>query len=62
MFLEVIVTGFKTCYISNAEAVGNVGSEHRVSSECETEDGNCEDTKAETDDRNGEHSETGEGE
>jgi hypothetical protein len=30
------------------EEAGNAGSEHeRVSSECETEDGNCENTEAE---------------
>jgi hypothetical protein len=38
------------------EEVMNVGSE------CETEDGNCEDTEAETVDRNGEQSKTGEAE
>jgi hypothetical protein len=33
-----------------------------VSSQCETEDGNCDDTEAETDNRNGKWSETGEAE
>jgi hypothetical protein len=33
-----------------------------VSSECDIEDGNCEDTEAETDNRNGEQSQTGEAE
>lgn len=33
-----------------------------VSSECETKDGNCDDTEAETDNGNGKRSETGEAE
>jgi hypothetical protein len=41
------------------EYVGNVGSEYEnVSNECETEDGSCEDSGAET----GEHSNNGEAE
>jgi hypothetical protein len=49
---------FKKCCMS--DEVGNVGSEHEcVSSECETQDGNCEDIKAETDNRNHEQSKTG---
>jgi hypothetical protein len=46
------------------EEVANVGIEHEsVSSECEmTESGNCEDTEAETGDKNGEQSETDEAE
>jgi hypothetical protein len=36
------------------EEVENVGSDHEsVSSEPESEDGNCEDNKSERDDRNG---------
>jgi hypothetical protein len=43
------------------EEIGNKGCKHEsLSSECKTEDGNCEDTEAKTDDRNGEQSETGE--
>jgi hypothetical protein len=42
------------------EEVGNVGSEHEsLSSNCEAEDGNCEDTEVHTNDKNGEQSETG---
>jgi hypothetical protein len=37
------------------EEIGNVGSEHEsLSSKCEREDENCEDTEVDTDDRNGE--------
>jgi hypothetical protein len=47
--------------MEDEEAVGNAGTEHEsVSSEYETEDGNCEDTEAETGNRNGEHSVNGE--
>jgi hypothetical protein len=39
----------------NDEEAGNVGIEHEsASSECEIENGDCEDTKVETDNRNGE--------
>jgi hypothetical protein len=42
------------------EEVRNVGSEHwSVSSECDAEDGNCEDN-AETNDKNDEQIDTGE--
>jgi hypothetical protein len=66
----VIVEEFKKHYISDEmggredeEGAGNVGCEHeKISSECEIEDGNCEDTEVEINDRNGEHSETGEAE
>jgi hypothetical protein len=35
------------------EEFGNVGNEHKsVGTECEKKDGNCENTKAKTDDRN----------
>lgn len=40
--------------------IGNVGSEHEsLSSKCEIEDENREDTEVDTDDRNGEQRETG---
>jgi hypothetical protein len=40
------------------EEVGSTGTEHEsVSSECETEDGNYEDSEAKADDRNGEQGE-----
>jgi predicted Fe-Mo cluster-binding NifX family protein len=40
--------------------VGNVGSEHEsAGSEYDTENGNCEDIEAETEDRNGEGRERG---
>jgi hypothetical protein len=41
----------------------DAGSEHEsVSSECEAEDGNCENSEAETDDRNGKQTVASEGE
>jgi hypothetical protein len=65
--MPVVVKGFKKCCISEAmdrqeevEEVGNVDSEHDSVSN-ETKDGNCENNEAETADRNGEYSETGEG-
>jgi hypothetical protein len=49
--------------IEDGEEIENVGRKlERFNSVCETEDGNCEDTEAETDDRNGEQSETGKAE
>jgi hypothetical protein len=62
------VKGVRKCYILNVmdgnkdgEEIWNVSFEYeRVSSECKTEDGNFEDTKYETDSRNGEYSEMGE--
>jgi hypothetical protein len=61
-------TSYKKCCISvkmdgieNEEAAGNAGREHEsVGSEYQREDGNCEDTEAETDNRNGEQSVNGE--
>lgn len=48
--------------MEDEEEVGCWQCEHdSVSSECGTGDGNCENTKAETYDRNGEQSATGEG-
>jgi hypothetical protein len=45
------------------DEVGIVGNEHdSMSSECETEGGNCEDAEAETDEKNGEQIGNGEGE
>jgi hypothetical protein len=47
--------------MEDEEEDGNVGHEYEsVSSEHVVKDANCEDTEAETDDSNGEHSETGE--
>jgi hypothetical protein len=65
----VIATGLKKRFMSaeaggmeDEEEVGCWQCEHdSVSSECGTGDGNCENTKAETYDRNGEQSATGEG-
>jgi hypothetical protein len=59
---------FKICRISDEidggedeKEVWNISSEHvNVSNECEIKDGSCEDTEAETDDRNGEHRQTDE--
>jgi hypothetical protein len=43
--------------------VGNIGSEYEtLGNECETEDQNCEDIEAETDDRNGKQVESVEAE
>jgi hypothetical protein len=43
------------------EEGGNIGHEYeRMSCEHKVKNGNCEGTEAETDDRHGEHSETGE--
>jgi hypothetical protein len=65
----VVITEFKDCCISDEmdgredeEEVGNVDIEHKsVSIECEiTENRNCEDTEAETGDKNGEQNETDE--
>jgi hypothetical protein len=56
----VIVKGFIKCCITDEtdgkkDKVGNADSEHEsVSSECETEEGNWEDSEAETDNLNGE--------
>jgi hypothetical protein len=49
--------------MEDEEVDGNVGYEYeRVRSESDVTDRNCEDTDAETDDSNGEHSDTGEAE
>jgi hypothetical protein len=49
--------------MEDEEEDGNVGNEYvNVSTEHMVKDRNCEDTEAETDDRNGEHSEIGEAE
>jgi hypothetical protein len=51
---KVIVKGFRKCCISvrmgGREDGGEAGN---AGSECETEDGNCKDTEAETDNRDG---------
>jgi hypothetical protein len=47
--------------LEDEDEVENAGSEHdNISTECETQDGNCKDTEAETEDRNGEQNDTGE--
>jgi hypothetical protein len=56
--------GFKKCRVADEmdsgedeKEVWNDSSERvNVSNKCEINDGNCEDTEAEIDDRNGEHS------
>jgi hypothetical protein len=66
---EVMVRGFKECCVSDEtngredkEEAGNVGSEHKSVSMNVGHDVNCEGTEAGMGDRNGEQSETGEGE
>jgi hypothetical protein len=64
------VKGLVECYIfyemdgtEDEEEIVHVGSElERFNGECETQDGNCEATVTETDDRNIEWSETGKAE
>jgi hypothetical protein len=63
-----MTTGFKKCCMpvevglrEDEEGVGCWRCEHEsVSSECGTENGNCEGIEAQTYDRNGEQSATGE--
>jgi hypothetical protein len=44
------------------EGEGEIGNFDSASKKCDPENGNCENTEAKTDDRNGERSETGESE
>jgi hypothetical protein len=66
--LEAMAKGIRKCCIydnvngrNDGVGVGNVGiRDESASSECEAEDGHCQDTEAETNDRNGEQSKVGE--